>query len=386
MTAFSRHCEERSDAAIHVRLLQAARLLAMGLACCIGLCALPAQAERLRELASIQGIRQNQLLGYGLVVGLDGTGDQTPFTTQSTINMLQRFGVTLPTGSNLQSKNVAGVVVTASMAAFTQPGQTLDVTVSSLGNSKSLRGGTLLMTPLKGADGQIYAVAQGNVLVAAAGGAANGAKAQLNHLSAGRIAAGATVERAVVTPLGQGDYVVLELRENDFIAATRVVEALNQRFGAGTAAAQNGRVIQVRAPLLHDERVSFIGELEALQVKLAPAPAKVVLNARTGSIVMNQAVTLEECALTHGGLTIVISTSSTLSQQSPDSLGQTVEIKTSQTDIQKAPGQVLLLPRAALLADVVKALNSMGVTPPDLLAILQAMKASGALRAELEII
>ncbi len=386
MTAFSRHCEERSDAAIHVRLLQAARLLAMGLACCIGLCALPAQAERLRELASIQGIRQNQLLGYGLVVGLDGTGDQTPFTTQSTINMLQRFGVTLPTGSNLQSKNVAGVVVTASMAAFTQPGQTLDVTVSSLGNSKSLRGGTLLMTPLKGADGQIYAVAQGNVLVAAAGGAANGAKAQLNHLSAGRIAAGATVERAVVTPLGQGDYVVLELRENDFIAATRVVEALNQRFGAGTAAAQNGRVIQVRAPLLHDERVSFIGELEALQVKVAPAPAKVVLNARTGSIVMNQAVTLEECALTHGGLTIVISTSSTLSQQSPDSLGQTVEIKTSQTDIQKAPGQVLLLPRAALLADVVKALNSMGVTPPDLLAILQAMKASGALRAELEII
>jgi len=382
----SRHCEERSDAAIHDRLLQAARLLALALACWMGLCALPAQAERLRELASIQGIRQNQLLGYGLVVGLDGTGDQTPFTTQSTINMLQRFGVTLPTGSNLQSKNVAGVVVTASMAAFTQPGQTLDVTVSSLGNSKSLRGGTLLMTPLKGADGQIYAVAQGNVLVAAAGGAANGAKAQLNHLSAGRIAAGATVERAVVTPLGQGDYVVLELRENDFIAATRVVEALNQRFGAGTAAAQNGRVIQVRAPLLHDERVSFIGELEALQVKVAPAPAKVVLNARTGSIVMNQAVTLEECALTHGGLTIVISTSSTLSQQSPDSLGQTVEIKTSQTDIQKAPGQVLLLPRAALLADVVKALNSMGVTPPDLLAILQAMKASGALRAELEII
>ena len=384
MTAFFCHCGLRP--AIHVRLLQSARLLAMGLACWMGLCALPVQAERLRELASIQGVRQNQLLGYGLVVGLDGTGDQTPFTTQSTINMLKRFGVNLPTGSNLQSKNVAGVVVTASMAAFTQPGQTLDVTVSSLGNSKSLRGGTLLMTPLKGADGQIYALAQGNVLVAAAGGAANGAKTQLNHLSAGRIAAGATVERAVVTPLGQGDYVVLELRENDFIAATRVVEALNQRFGAGTAAAQNGRVIHVSAPLLHDERVSFIGELEALQVKVAPAPAKVVLNARTGSIVMNQAVTIEECALTHGGLTIVISTSSTISQQTALSPGQTVEIKTSQAEIQKEPGQVLLLPRAALLADVVKALNSMGVTPPDLLAILQAMKASGALRAELEII
>lgn len=362
------------------------RLLSLVLAGVLGICALPVQAERLRELASIQGVRQNQLLGYGLVVGLDGTGDQTPFTTQSTINMLQQFGVTLPTGINLQSKNVAGVVVTTSMAAFAQPGQTLDVTVSSLGNAKSLRGGTLLMTPLKGADGQIYAVAQGNVVVAGAGGAANGGKAQINHLSAGRIAAGATVERAVATPLGQGDYVVLELKGNDFIGASRVVEALNQRFGAGTAAAQNGRVIQVRAPLLHDERVSFIAELEAIDIKSAPMPAKVVLNARSGSIVMNQAVTLDPCAVTHGGLTIVISTFNTVSQPAPFSLGQTVEVKNSQVDIQKEPGQVLLLPRAVLLADVVKALNSMGVTPQDLLAILQAMKAAGALRAELEII
>ncbi len=369
-----------------IRATDCMRLLALVLAGLLGLSALPAQAERLRELASIQGIRQNQLLGYGLVVGLDGTGDQTPFTTQTTINMLQQFGVSLPTGINLQSKNVAGVVVTASMAAFAQPGQTLDVTVSSLGNSKSLRGGTLLMTPLKGADGQVYAMAQGNLVVAGAGGAANGGKVQVNHLSAGRIAAGATVERAVASALGQGDFVLLELRDGDFIAASRVVEALNQRFGAGTAAAQNGRVIQVRAPLPHDERVSFIAELEALDIKTAPGVAKVVLNARSGSIVMNQAVTLEACAVTHGGLSIVIGTASTVSQPAALSQGQTVEVKSSQIDIKSEPGQVLLLPRAVLLSDVVKALNAIGVTPQDLLAILQAMKAAGALRAELEII
>ena len=364
-----------------IRATDCMRLLVLVLAGLMGLCALPAQAERLRELASIQGIRQNQLLGYGLVVGLDGTGDQTPFTTQSTINMLQQFGVSLPTGINLQSKNVAGVVVTASMAAFAQPGQTLDVTVSSLGNSKSLRGGTLLMTPLKGADGQVYAVAQGNLLVVGTGG---GSKAQPNHLSAGRIAAGATVERAVPTALGQGDYVTLELRDADFIAAARVVEAVNQRFGAGTAAAQNARVVQVRAPLLRDERVSFMGELEALEIKAAPVAARVVLNARTGSVVMNQAVTLDACAVTHGGLSIVIS--SAVSPPVVAIAGQTLEVKINQVDTPKEAGQVLLLPRAVLLADVVKALNAIGVTPQDLLAILQAMKAAGALRAELEII
>ena len=381
MTTMVWHCGPRP--AIHVRLRHAVRLLALVLAGLMGLCALPAQAERLRELTSIQGIRQNQLLGYGLVVGLDGTGDQTPFTTQSTINMLQQFGVSLPTGINLQSKNVAGVVVTASMAAFAQPGQTLDVTVSSLGNSKSLRGGTLLMTPLKGADGQVYAMAQGSLLVVGTGG---GSKAQPNHLSAGRITAGATVERAVPTALGQGPYVTLELKDADFHAAARVVEAVNLRFGAGTAAAQDARVIQVRAPLLRDQRVSFMGELEALEIKTAPVAARVVLNARTGSIVMNQAVTLDACAVTHGGLSIVISSSSTPSPPVVAIAGQTIEVKINQVDTQKETGQVLLLPRAVLLADVVKALNAIGVTPQDLLAILQAMKAAGALHAELEVI
>lgn len=348
-----------------------------------------AHAERLKDLASIQGVRQNQLIGYGLVVGLDGSGDQTtqtPFTVQSVISMLQNLGVNLPPGTSLQLKNVAAVVVTTSLPAFAQPGQTLDVTVSSMGNAKSLRGGTLLMTPLKGADGQVYGIAQGNVLVGGVGASASGSKAQVNHLSVGRISAGATVERAVPTSLGQGEMVYLELNDTDFSTASRVVEAVNRRFGPETAAAQDGRVIRVRAPVSSDERVAFLGALESLQVTPAQMNAKVILNARTGSVVMNQAVTLDNCAVSHGNLSVVISTQPVISQPGALSGGQTVVTSTSQIDIQKEPGQVLLLKGGTSLADVVKALNAIGATPQDLLAILQAMKAAGSLRAELEII
>ncbi|WP_019141187.1 flagellar basal body P-ring protein FlgI [Noviherbaspirillum massiliense] len=348
-----------------------------------------ASAERLKELASIQGVRQNQLLGYGLVVGLDGSGDQTtqtPFTVQSVINMLQGMGVNMPPGTNLQLKNVAAVMVTASLPPFAQPGQTVDVTVSSMGNAKSLRGGTLLMTPLKGADGQIYGMAQGNVLVGGVGAAAGGSKTQVNHLSVGRISAGATVERAVPTSLGQGDSIHLELNETDFSTASRVVEAINKNFGPGTAAARDGRVIRVRAPVDSDERVSFLGALESLNVTPAQMAAKVILNARTGSVVMNQAVTLEDCAVSHGNLSVVIHSEPVISQPAPFSGGQTVVAQSSQIDIKKEPGQVLMLKGGASLADVVKALNAIGATPQDLLAILQAMKAAGSLRAELEII
>ncbi len=346
------------------------------------------RAERLKDITTIQGVRQNQLMGYGIVVGLDGTGDSnpTPFTVQSIMSMLRQLGVSLPPGVNLQAKNVAGVIVTTSMPAFAQPGQTLDVTVSSLGSAKSLRGGTLLMTPLKGADGQIYAMAQGNLLVGGAGAAAGGSKVQVNHLSAGRIAGGATVERSVATPLGEGEYVMLELKEGDFSTASRVVEAVNQRFGAATAMAQNSRVVQVRAPLSYDERVAFLGALELVDVRPAPVPAKVVLNGRTGSIVMNQAVTVDACAIAHGNLSVVINTSTSVSQPSPLSGGETVVSQSSQIEIQKEPGRLLLMAPAVQLADVVKGLNAIGVTPQDLLAILQAMKAAGALRAELEII
>jgi len=361
-----------------------------GICAAFMLLAIPGHAERLKDLASIQGVRQNQLMGYGLVVGLDGSGDQTtqtPFTVQSVIRMLQQSGVNLPSStSSLQLKNVAAVVVTASLPAFAQPGQTLDITVSSMGNAKSLRGGTLLMTPLKGADNQIYAMAQGNVLVGGVGAAAAGSKVQVNHLSVGRISAGATVERAVPSQLGQGNVIHLELNTTDFSTASRVVEVVNQKFGADTAAALDGRVIRVRSPANSDERVAFLGALESLNVTPAQTAAKVILNARTGSVVMNQSVMLDTCAVSHGNLSVVINTEPVISQPAPLSNGQTVVAQRSQIEINKESGQVLLLKGGASLADVVKALNSIGATPQDLLAILQAMKAAGSLRAELEII
>lgn len=351
--------------------------------------AAPVHAERLKDLASIQGVRQNQLIGYGLVVGLDGSGDQTtqtPFTVQSVMSMLQNMGINMPSASSLQLKNVAAVMVTTALPAFARPGQTLDVTVSSIGNAKSLRGGTLLMTPLKGADGQIYGMAQGNVVVGGVGAAANGSRTQVNHLSVGRISAGATVERSVPTSLGEGDAVYLELNDTDFSTAARVAEAVNRHFGPDTAAAQDGRVIRVRAPTGSQERVAFIGALESLNVTPAQMGAKVILNARTGSVVMNQAVTLDSCAVSHGNLSVIVNTDPVISQPGALSGGQTVAGAASQIDIKKDPGQVLLLKSGTSLAEVVKALNAIGATPQDLLAILQAMKAAGSLRAELEVI
>lgn len=349
---------------------------------------LPAQAERLKDLASIQGVRNNQLIGYGLVVGLDGTGDQTtqtPFTVQSIISMMQQMGVNLPPGTNLQLKNVAAVMVTSSLPAFAQPGQTLDVTVSSMGNAKSLRGGTLLMTPLKGADGQVYAIGQGNLVVGGVGASANGSQTQINHLSVGRISAGATVERAIPNTITQNDFVNLELKESDFSTATLVVDAVNRRFGPNTAVAQDGRVIRIQPPA-NTSRVAFLAALETINLAPANTTAKVILNARTGSVVMNQAVTLETCAVSHGNLSVVINTAPVISQPGALSGGQTVATARSSIEITKEPGKVMQLESGATLSDVVKALNAIGATPQDLLAILQAMKAAGSLRAELEII
>jgi flagellar P-ring protein precursor FlgI len=345
-----------------------------------------AKAERIKELASIQGIRQNQLIGYGIVVGLDGTGDQSPVTVQGITNMLTQMGINTPAGANLQAKNVAGVVVTASLPSFAQPGQTLDITVSSVGAAKSLRGGTLLMTPLKGADGQVYAMAQGNLLVGGAGAAAAGSTTTVNHLSAGRISAGATVERAVNMMVGEGSIITLELKDSDFSVAALVVTEVNKKFGDGTASAKNSRVINVRAPVDYDQRVSFLGELESVRIQAKPQAAKVVLNARTGSIVMNQAVTLKPCAISHGNLSVVVSATNEVSQPGALSSGETVGVTNAQVSIESKPGLVVSLPNSALLSDVVNALNSIGATPQDLLAILQAIKVSGSLNAELEII
>jgi len=349
----------------------------------------PAHAMRLKEVAAVQGVRSNQLIGYGLVVGLDGTGDQTtqaPFTTQSLNSMLQQLGVTVPAGTTMQLKNVAAVLVTAQLPAFAQPGQAIDVDVSSIGNAKSLRGGTLVVTPLKGADGQIYAMAQGNLIVGGAGASAGGSKVQINHLSAGRIPEGASVERSVPTPLSQGDTLQLDLNSSDYATARAVEQAINTAKGAGVARAVDGRVVSVRAPADPDQRVAFMADIENLNIDMATPAAKVVLNARTGSIVMNQAVTLSPCAVAHGSLSVTINSNPQVSQPAPNSGGQTVV--TQKTDIQIAQqgGSLVQLPAGTKLADVVKALNALGATPQDLLAILQAMKSAGALNADIEVI
>jgi flagellar P-ring protein precursor FlgI len=348
-----------------------------------------AGAERLKDLASIAGVRQNQLSGYGIVVGLDGTGDQTtqtPFTVQSILSMLQQKGVNLPPGTTLQLKNVAAVMVTTSLPAFAQPGQTLDITVSSIGNAKSLRGGTLLMTPLHGADGQVYGMAQGNVLVGGVGAAAGGAQVQVNHLSVGKISGGATVERAVASNLGENNQIRLELNSTDFATASRVTEAINEHFGPGIATALDGRVIRVRTPSSSDQRVAFLGVLEGLDVNPAAAAAKVIMNARTGSVVMNRAVTLETCAISHGNLSVTIGADTQASQPAPGTRGRTAVTTNNSVEIKKDPGKVVMVKGGASLAEVVKAMNAIGASPQDLLAILQALKAAGSLRAELEII
>ncbi len=349
----------------------------------------PAQAERIKELATIQGVRPNQLIGYGLVVGLDGSGDQTtqtPFTVQSLRAMLTQLGINLPPGTNLQLKNVAAVMVTAVLPPFAQPGQQVDVTVSSLGNAKSLRGGTLLMTPLKGADGQIYAVAQGNVLVGGAGAAQGGSKVQINHLSAGRVPGGATVERTVATPFLLSDRIRLELTTTDFSTAGAVAEAINRKLGDATAQALDGRVIEVKGPATPNDRVRFIAELENIDVPQAAPLARVVINARTGSIVMNRTVMLEPAAIAHGNLSVTISSQPVVSQPAPLSQGQTVVTERADIQIRQDGGGLMRIDGGANLADVVKALNALGANAQDLLAILQALKAAGALRAELEVI
>lgn len=355
----------------------------------LALCMPPAFAERIKELATVGGVRSNQLVGYGLVVGLDGTGDKatsSPYTSQSMLNMLNQMGVQMQMNQKIDSKNAAAVIVTASLPAFAKPGQPLDITVSAIGDAKSLRGGTLLMTPLKGADGNTYAIAQGNVLIGGAGGSGGGASAKVNQLNAGRIPSGATVEREVPMTMGGGNSLKLELLEANFTNADRVVEAINRRFGLGTARALDGRVIDVNAPQDSNARVRFLAQLENLEVNSAEATPLVIVNARTGSVVMNQAVRVDPCAISHGNLSVTVGSTPAVSQPNALSDGQTVVTQQSTVDIKSDGGQVIALPRGTTLNEVVRALNAVGATPQDLLSILQAMKVAGALRADLQII
>ncbi len=350
------------------------------------------EAKRIKDLAAIQGVRTNQLIGYGLVVGLDGTGDmtiQTPFTIQSITNMLTQLGMNVPPASVLQTmlKNVAAVIVTADLPPFSRPGQTFDVTVSSIGTAGSLLGGTLLLTPLKGADGTVYAMAQGNLLVGGVGAGAKGSKVIVNHLSVGRIPSGATVEKQVNSPFAQGDTITLELNDMDFTTATQVMDVINQQLGMGQtiASALDGRTIQVKAPS-GPARVQFMSHLENLQVNTGVEEARVIINARTGSVVMNQNVTLDECAIAHGNLTVVISSLNEVSQPNPMSNGSTVQTGQASVSVNEQKGAVIRLKKGVSLNEVVHALNTIGATPQDLLSILQSMKTAGALHADLEVI
>ena len=349
-----------------------------------------AHAERIRDLTSVQGVRGNSLIGYGLVVGLDGTGDQTtqtPFTTQSLNNMLSQLGITVPAGTNMQLKNVAAVMVTANYPAFARQGQGIDVVVSSMGNAKSLRGGTLLMTPLKGVDNQVYALAQGNILVGGAGAAAGGSSVQVNQLNGGRITNGATIERELPTQFGAGNSINLQLNQEDFSMAQQIADTINRRGGFGSATALDARTVQVRASSGGSNQVRLLADIQNLEVNVPVQDAKVIINSRTGSVVMNREVTLDSCAIAQGNLSVTVNQTANVSQpNTPFGGGQTVVTPQTQIDMRQSGGALQSVRSSANLNSVVRALNALGATPIDLMSIIQSMQSAGCLRAKVEII
>lgn len=350
----------------------------------------PAHAERLKDLVTIQGVRSNQLIGYGLVVGLDGTGDrttQTPFTSQSLATMLRQLGVAMPAGLNPQLKNVAAVAVHADLPAFSKPGQTLDVTVSSIGNSGSLRGGSLLMTPLKGVDGQIYAVAQGSLVVGGLGvEGRDGSRVSINVPSNGRIPNGATVERQVANGLANANELILNLNQGDFGTARRIVQSINNMLGDGLAHAKDAVSVAVRAPTSLDQKVAFISVIEEIEVTPADAAAKVVVNARTGTIVIGKHVRVMPAAVTHGSLSVTIKENTGVSQPNAFAQGETVAAPNSEITVEQGDSRMFLLESGVNLDTLVRAVNQVGAAPGDLVAILEALKQAGALRAQLVVI
>lgn len=362
----------------------------LGLFCCGLLFTTPksAQAERIRDLTTIQGVRNNSLMGYGLVVGLDGTGDQTmqtPFTTQSLSNMLSQLGITVPAGTNMQLKNVAAVMVTAELPPFSRPGEKIDVNVSSLGNAKSLRGGTLLMTPLKGADSQIYALAQGNLLVSGAGAQGGGSRVQVNQLNGARISGGATVEREVPIDFAGQNMLRLQLNEDDFSLARQLSDEINRRFGGATATPEDSRTIRLYTPTDSAAKVRFLADVQDIPVHVGVMDAKVIVNARTGSVVMNRHVMLDSCAVAQGDLTVEVANNNEVSQpDTPFAGGETVVSPNTQIAVREQNGALQRVNTSADLNQVVRALNSLGATPNDLISILQSMKSAGCLRAKLE--
>ncbi|KAA1189074.1 flagellar basal body P-ring protein FlgI [Photorhabdus heterorhabditis] len=349
-----------------------------------------ASAERIRDLTTVQGVRENALIGYGLVVGLDGTGDQTtqtPFTTQSLSNMLSQLGITVPPGTNMQLKNVAAVMVTAKLPPFGRAGQNIDVVVSSLGNAKSLRGGTLLMTPLKGIDNQIYALAQGNILVGGAGASAGGNSVKVNQLAGGRISNGAVIERELPTQFGENGTLNLQLNNEDFSLAQQISDAINRMRGTGTATPLDARTVQLRMPRDKSEQVKFLSHVQNLTVRVDVGDAKVIINSRTGSVVMNRNVMLDSCAIAQGNLSVTVESQTVVNQpNTPLAGGSTVVTRNTGVAVREQGGALQQVNASASLNSVVQALNALGATPNDLMSILQAMESAGCLRAKLEII
>ena len=346
-----------------------------------------AHAERIKDLASIAGVRSNQLVGYGLVVGLNGTGDKTKFTGQTLRSMLRELGLTLPPGTNPKSKNVAAVAVHANLPAFIKPGQTIDVTISSLGDAKSLRGGSLIMTPLKGIDGKIYAVAQGNLTVGGFGAeAGDGSRVTVNIPSAGRIPNGATVERTVSNAFNVGDSIILNLHQPDFTTASRLADAINFTLGKGTARSMDASSIKINAPRDPNQRVPFLSLVENLELSPGEAAAKIVVNSRTGTIVIGQNVRVSPVAVTHGSLSVTISANTEVSQPNALSNGQTVVTPNFDVEVTEEDSRMFVFNPGVSLDELVRAVNQVGAAPGDLVAILEAMKQAGALRAELIII
>ena len=349
-----------------------------------------AQAERIKDLTSVAGVRDNPLLGYGLVVGLDGSGDatgQVAYTEQSLRSMLLQFGVTIPANIKIQPKNVAAVSINAVLPPFAKPGQTVDVTVSSLGNAKSLRGGTLLMTPLKGIDGQVYAVAQGNLIVGGVGiSGEDGSSVTVNVPSVGRIPGGAIIERLVHNRFNEDSQIVLNLHKADFTTAKRVEEVINQSLGSSHAHALDAVSISVTAPDDIGQRVEFLAFLESLEVEPGQGSAKIIVNSRTGTIVIGNHVTVMPAAVSHGSLTVTISEEVNVSQPDALSTGTTTENPDSNIDVDQASSSLYTFKRGVTLQEVVQAMNQVGASTSDLVSILEALRQAGALSAQIIVI
>lgn len=354
------------------------------------LLAAPAQAERVKDLATVAGVRGNQLIGYGLVVGLDGTGDQTsqaPFTIQSIRNMLAKFGVTIPANVNPQLKNVAAVTVRADLPAFAKPGQTIDVTVDSIGNATSLRGGSLLMTPLRGIDGEVYAIGQGSLVVSGFGvSGRDGSRIAVNVPSSGRVPNGATVERAVPSNFATEPYIVLNLNTPDFTTAARLTDGINQLLGPDTARAMDAVSVRVQAPTDPSQRIAYLSTLEAIEIQPGDAPARVIVNSRSGTVVIGSAVRVTPAAVAHGSLSVTITEHADVSQPNAFSRGETAVTARSEIQVDQPEARMFVFNAGVNLDEIVRAVNQVGAAPGDLVAILEALKEAGALRAELIVI